>query len=513
MDVSRGGGLRDERRARKGMLFRGDEKLVVLEGARTTLGRGPSPDVNLGGARISRLHAEIVFEGTHFVLRDLASTNGTTVNGIHERESRLTHGAEIDIGEHSIRFELTTGEEPDAFFSFVPTRRGVPAQSNERGRRAAVVVPEQRAPEPEPMMLASPMRAMPMPMPMGMAPPALGAPPPPPAAASVRRSMPAPRAMSPMPLASAPPQVITARQAAPHAPVRSLASEPYPEHELTWLRDRMAGALDLVFLVDATSSMAPYIEAVKARLHELALAVAAAPLCKSLRIGIVAYRDHPPQDQSFVTRLVPMTEDFDAVVEAIAALTAAGGGDGPEAVTDGLFDVVRLAWRPEAARAVVWFGDAPPHGVEPAGDGFPSGCPCGHHWFTQAESCREMGITFYCVGCLPGLREYVGAEQVFRTVARTTRGMFLPLREASLLVPLIASAAESVLDGQRLDVFVEALCIEHAAMLVLRQYRRHVRVTVEAVRLLELGLEVEPSTRAALLMERFLGYIAMTRAG
>jgi hypothetical protein len=166
-----------------------------------------------------------------------------------------------------------------------------------------------------------------------------------------------------------------------------------------------------------------------------------------------------------VTRTTALTDDTATVDNAIRTLYAEGGGDGPEAVTDGLFDVVRLDWRTDAARAVVWFGDAPPHGVEPSGDGFPDGCPCGHHWFTQAESCREMGITFYCVGCSPGLRSYVGAEQVFRTVARTTRGMFLPMREAALLVPLIASAAESALDQQRLDVFVEALCRDHAALL------------------------------------------------
>jgi len=143
-------------------------------------------------------------------------------------------------------------------------------------------------------------------------------------------------------------------------------------------------------------------------------------------------------------------------------LAAAGGGDGPEAVTDGLYDVVRLEWRQSAARAVVWFGDAPPHGVEPEGDGFPAGCPCGHHWYAQAESCREMGVAVYAIGCLPGLRQFVGAEGVFRSVARASRGMFLPLREAGLLVPLIAGAAASELDKQRLDEHVADLWQAHA---------------------------------------------------
>ena len=44
------------------------------------------------------------------------------------------------------------------------------------------------------------------------------------------------------------------------------------------------------------------------------------------------------------------------------------------------------------------------------------------------------------------------------------------------------------------------------------QQERPILNDADRVRLLELGLEVEPSTRAALLMEKFLGYIAMTRA-
>ena len=105
-------------------------------------------------------------------------------------------------------------------------------------------------------------------------------------------------------------------------------------------------------------------------------------------------------------------------------------------------DVVRLAWRASAAKAVVWFGDAPPHGVEPHGDAFPGGCPCGTTGHAGPESCREIGVAVYAIGCLPGLRQFSGAEAVFRAVARATRGMFLPLHDAALLVRLITSALQ-----------------------------------------------------------------------
>lgn len=245
-----------------------------------------------------------------------------------------------------------------------------------------------------------------------------------------------------------------------------VTSEPYAPEELEWFRTRNRGELDLVFLVDETGSMGAYIAQVREHLLALVEELKASPLCRMLRLGVVSYRDHPPQDHTYASKVLPLTEDIETVRRAVERLTASGGGDGPESVTDGLYDLVRLDWRPSAARAVVWFGDAPPHGVVPSGDGFPNGCPCGHHWFTQAESCREMGVAVYAVGCLPGLRSFKGAEDVFKIVASTTNGVYLPLREASLLVPMIVGAASAELDRQRVDEHVADLVADAGAAFV-----------------------------------------------
>jgi hypothetical protein len=78
----------------------------------------------------------------------------------------------------------------------------------------------------------------------------------------------------------------------PQSPIEAAGSDPYPEHELLWLRDRIRGELDLVFLVDATSSMGPFIDEAKRRLIDLIDALHRSPLCRSLRLGLVSYRDH-----------------------------------------------------------------------------------------------------------------------------------------------------------------------------------------------------------------------------
>jgi hypothetical protein len=62
------------------------------------IGRDPGNDVILRDPKVSRHHAEIIFEKGFFVLRDLSSANGTYVNGRKIHVAPLTDGAEIRLG-------------------------------------------------------------------------------------------------------------------------------------------------------------------------------------------------------------------------------------------------------------------------------------------------------------------------------------------------------------------------------------------------------------------------------
>lgn len=77
-----------------------------LLGPLTVLGRDPSADITLDDAGISRRHAEIrvTHDGPHFAVtvRDLASTNGTFVNGDRITSRRLADGDRLTIGRTSL---------------------------------------------------------------------------------------------------------------------------------------------------------------------------------------------------------------------------------------------------------------------------------------------------------------------------------------------------------------------------------------------------------------------------
>jgi predicted component of type VI protein secretion system len=85
--------------------------VVVLEGERVTIGRAESNDVSIGGdPELSRLHAVLEPVGDGWCVRDLASSNGTFVNGERVWADRpLRQGDEIRIGRTRIVFR---GNDP-----------------------------------------------------------------------------------------------------------------------------------------------------------------------------------------------------------------------------------------------------------------------------------------------------------------------------------------------------------------------------------------------------------------
>ena len=75
-----------------------DGQHVALPAGPHRIGRHPHAAIRLADSRVSRWHAELdhTTDGVH--LRDLGSTNGTTVNGITVQATRLADGDTISIG-------------------------------------------------------------------------------------------------------------------------------------------------------------------------------------------------------------------------------------------------------------------------------------------------------------------------------------------------------------------------------------------------------------------------------
>jgi Mg-chelatase subunit ChlD len=119
--------------------------------------------------------------------------------------------------------------------------------------------------------------------------------------------------------------------------------------------------VEAVFVLDTTGSMGGLIQAAKDKIWSIAATMAAAEPAPRIRMGLVAYRD---RGDDYVTQVVDLTPDLDALHAALFQLQANGGGDGPESVNQALHDAIHaISWGQDANayRVVFLVGDAPPH--------------------------------------------------------------------------------------------------------------------------------------------------------
>lgn len=202
--------------------------------------------------------------------------------------------------------------------------------------------------------------------------------------------------------------------------------------------------VDLVFIMDCTGSMGSYIAEAKRSIQSIVSKLQQEEKC-DVRFALVAYRDHPPQDSTFVTKIFQFTVQRETMQAYLDSLSASGGGDGPEAVTAGLYAAEHLPWRPNATKLCILIADAPPHGLGESGDGFPNGDPNGHDPLVIARSMATKGITIYPVGCEPALSMYRNAKAFMVGLAEITDGYATSLSSSALLADIIlGGTAEEV---------------------------------------------------------------------
>ncbi|VAW84797.1 hypothetical protein MNBD_GAMMA16-1362 [hydrothermal vent metagenome] len=153
----------------------------------------------------------------------------------------------------------------------------------------------------------------------------------------------------------------------------------YPWSEVTASIDPAAGTapinnsitnnqpkVELVFVLDTTSSMSDLIDAAKEKIWSIATTMASAQPAPEISIGLVAFRD---RGDAYITQVVDLSTDLDTIYAALMDFKTAGGGDFPESVNQALYDAVNhISWSqtPEnktddTYKVIFLVGDAPPH--------------------------------------------------------------------------------------------------------------------------------------------------------
>ena len=92
-------------------------RLVSTDGSVTSfgqrliyLGTAPDNDMVVSDPTVSRVHARIEFDGTGYLVRDLKSKNGISINGVRVHQAYIPAGAQLRCGRAELRFELGDDE-------------------------------------------------------------------------------------------------------------------------------------------------------------------------------------------------------------------------------------------------------------------------------------------------------------------------------------------------------------------------------------------------------------------
>ncbi|KAL4484491.1 hypothetical protein ABPG74_019668 [Tetrahymena malaccensis] len=161
-----------------------------------------------------------------------------------------------------------------------------------------------------------------------------------------------------------------------------------------------SGIVDICFTIDTTGSMGWVMSQVSQTVTQIVKKFEGKA---DIKYSIVSYRDHPPEDDTYVYQIDSQLTDKVTILKVLSSMSANGGGDDPEAVMDGLFrTITEINWRENSQKFIFHICDSPPHGKQfgtesknPAWT--EKGCPCGVNEYNIALLLNQKKIFYYLV--------------------------------------------------------------------------------------------------------------------
>jgi Mg-chelatase subunit ChlD len=187
--------------------------------------------------------------------------------------------------------------------------------------------------------------------------------------------------------------------------------------------------VEVVFCLDTTGSMGGLIDAAKKKIWTICNQIAAGTPTPNLKVGLVAYRDRKDE---YVTRILDLTDDLDAVYGQLMNFTAAGGGDTPESVNQALHEAVtRIHWgkNPKTLKIIFLVGDAPPHMDYPDDVKYPDTC----------KLAVERNIIINTIQC----GRISGTQEVWEKICHMAEGSYVRIAQNGGPVVHIATPYDS----------------------------------------------------------------------
>jgi archaellum component FlaC len=178
--------------------------------------------------------------------------------------------------------------------------------------------------------------------------------------------------------------------------------------------------LDMLFILDTTGSMHEEINQLKTTIELINQTLSTLSSDPLVRYGMVLFRDRGDAQSSYLTKVIPLTENLDTFQTELNQVTASGGGDLPEDLEQALEDSMHeITWNEDGLRLSWIITDAAPKLYEDET----------YRYVDAARDAHKAGIKIFSVGAggldLPGeyalrqISQYTYAKFVFLTYGET----------------------------------------------------------------------------------------------
>lgn len=180
-------------------------------------------------------------------------------------------------------------------------------------------------------------------------------------------------------------------------------ASPTPLSDFSWT-DLKADALqqaavDIVFAIDTTGSMSPYITGLTNTCVKFADIIDSRHI--RTRLGLIGFGDLTIGEHMTVHALTSDTNEFRHLVRA---LPRTGGGDAPESSLDAIREALRFNFGDTNQKVIIAITDAPPHDPDHSGS----------RWTDVLRMACDAGAIVYCIApsieCWRRIPEQTGGQ-------------------------------------------------------------------------------------------------------
>lgn len=201
--------------------------------------------------------------------------------------------------------------------------------------------------------------------------------------------------------------------------------------------------VDILILFDRTGSMKEVISATANAASSIVNDIQKdAP---NTRFAVASVSDYSPlftssDDKRTWLLHSDFTLDAATVAQASADIALSNGGDIPEAYSRGLYEAAALAWRPEAKKIIIFFGDSTDHPVDPGRDETLGTADD----LTMTGVLAELKTQAISVIAIH-TRNDAEVIQQFNTISQATQGTTVPLNNAETSSQVIKASIKGAL--------------------------------------------------------------------